>query len=77
MAKVYQWTNDTRLGFINDELDGLWERETLPCPTALPADSALSASEVAFAVDEVNHELDIKVKYSDGTTVKVGTVSLT
>ena len=76
MAKVYQWTNTTRLGFVNDELDALWERLTHACPTSLPADGDMDASTVAFAVDEVNHELDIKVKYSDGTTVKTGTVTL-
>jgi len=47
----------------------------LACPTAICDDADLVNGEVSFAVDEANHELDIKVKYSDGT-VKTGTVSL-
>lgn len=77
MAKTYQWTNNTRLGFINDELDGLWERITLPAAASVAADGDLAASEVSFSLDEVGHNLHIKVKYSDGSTVKTGTVALT
>jgi len=47
----------------------------LACPDTIAADANLLNGEVTFAVDETSAELDIKVKYSDGT-VKSGVVSL-
>lgn len=44
--------------------------------TSLPADSSLESGEIAFALDETNDEVEYKAKYSDGTTVKTGTVAL-
>jgi hypothetical protein len=77
VAKIFQWTNDTPLGFINQEFDGLWERIAITAPPSLPADGDLASSEVAFAIDESGDRLFFKVKYSDGTTTKTGFVALT
>ena len=69
-------TGDDQLSIGNIVRGDMAAKEVyLACPTALAADADLSNGEVTFAVDETNHELDIKVKYSDGT-VKTGTVSL-
>lgn len=45
-------------------------------PTTAPADANLIAGQVSFWVDEAANTLTVKVKYSNGTTVKSGTVAL-
>ncbi len=40
------------------------------------ADADLSAADLAFYRDEATHKLHVKVKYADGTTVKVGEIAL-
>lgn len=44
--------------------------------TASVADGDLGAGEANAWIDETGHTLNFKVKYSDGTTVKSGSVSL-
>jgi len=46
-------------------------------PATAPADSVLSSGQFTVWVNESTNELTFKVKYSDGTTVKSGTVALT
>lgn len=47
-------------------------------PGAAPSsDSFISASNVAIYLNEAGNTLTFRVKYSDGTTVKSGTVALT
>lgn len=48
----------------------------LGCASAAAADGDLGISQINLAVDEVAHNLLIKIKYSD-TTVKTATVALT
>ncbi|MEO0796312.1 MAG: hypothetical protein AAFX93_14175 [Verrucomicrobiota bacterium] len=45
-------------------------------PTSAPADGSVNASRVMFWVDEAGHTLNFKVKYSNGTTVRSGSVAL-
>jgi hypothetical protein len=45
--------------------------------TTTTADAELVASEMSFHIDESGNNLTFKVKYSDGTTVKSGSVALT
>ena len=45
-------------------------------PTTAAADADLIASQVTFYLNEAANTLTIKVKYSDGSTVKTGTVAL-
>jgi len=45
-------------------------------PTSAPVDGDFHASDICFYLDEVNHKLKVKVKYSDGTTIKTGEVAL-
>lgn len=53
----------------------------LAVPTAAPADAVVAtvqsgSAALTFSVDEVTHKLRVKVRYSDGTTFKVGEMSL-
>jgi len=45
-------------------------------PTSAPVDGDFHASDISFYLDETNHKLKVKVKYSDGTTIKTGEVAL-
>lgn len=44
--------------------------------TSAPADGDLNAGEGGIWVDETAHTINFKVKYSDGTTIKNGSVAL-
>ncbi|MCW4463566.1 hypothetical protein OK349_17805 [Sphingomonas sp. BT-65] len=46
-------------------------------PNSVPGDVYLEAGQVLCTIDETGHNLLFKVKYSDGTTVKTGSVALT
>jgi len=46
-----------------------------PCPAAEPLDASLGADELVFY--RVTDALMVKVKYTDGVTVKTGTVVAT
>ena len=48
----------------------------LTAPAAAAADGLLATSSVHFWVNEATNALTFKVKYSNGTTVKSGTVAL-
>ena len=45
-------------------------------PTTAPASGDLIASQVSFSLNEAGNLLTITAKYSDGTTVKAGTLAL-
>ena len=47
-----------------------------PVPTSAVSDANHDASYMTFWVDETAHTLNFKVKYSNGTTVKSGSVAL-
>ena len=46
-------------------------------PTSAPTDSNIPTSHAAFYIDEAGAALKIRVRQSDGTTLKTGSVSLT
>lgn len=46
-------------------------------PNSAPTDGDLQAGEITFYLDESGNNLIVRVKYSDGTTLKSGTVALT
>ena len=48
----------------------------LVVPAAAPADADIGTSEMRFWVDETTHTLKIRVRYSDGVTLKTGEVPL-
>jgi hypothetical protein len=52
-------------------------RSAFTAPPAAPPDSLLSASQVSFYLDEATNTLKVRVRYSDGTTLKTGQISLT
>ncbi len=45
-------------------------------PGAAPLDAAVPTSGIMFYIDETLHKLMVKVKYSDGTTIKTATIDL-
>ena len=45
--------------------------------TSAPADGDLNAGECGIWVDEAGHTVNFKVKYSNGTTIKSGSIPLT
>ena len=47
-----------------------------PAAAAAPTDAKMQASQITFYLDETGHNLKVRVKYSDGTTLKTGTVTL-
>lgn len=48
----------------------------LTSPTAQIPNNSIIASSVSFHVNEASHVLTVVVKYSDGTTLRSGTVNL-
>jgi hypothetical protein len=48
----------------------------LGAPASEPASADLNASNISFWVDEGNNKLKVKVKYSNGTTVRTATIDL-
>ncbi len=48
----------------------------LGAPASAPTDGNLNASNISFYLDEVGNTLKIRVKYSNGTTLKTGTIAL-
>lgn len=57
--------------------DGAHGRASVSAPASAPTDSHLPASEVSFFLDESGNNLKVRVRYSDGTTLKTGTLALT
>lgn len=55
------------------QLDG---RLLLNAPNSAPTDADIPTSAVSFYLDEVGNNLKVRVRYSDGTTLKTGTVVL-
>ncbi len=51
-------------------------RSYFNAPTSAPADSALGAGNVSFWLNEATNTLTFKVKYSNNSTVRSGTVAL-
>jgi len=45
-------------------------------PASALGDSPLEASTIHFYLDESGHNLMVKVKYADGTTIKTGSIAL-
>lgn len=45
-------------------------------PTTIVADGTLAANDITFYLDEAGNNLMVKAKYSDGSTVKSGTIAL-
>lgn len=46
------------------------------CPNGLVADSQVTTSTMHFAVDEASNTLKVRIRYSNGTTLKTGLISL-
>lgn len=51
-------------------------RLVLRCPNSATTDANLDARTMEWTVNESTHVLTVRIKYSDGTTLKSGTVSL-
>lgn len=66
-------TNSSGSNILDVRADGIRQA----CPATQLADGSLSAATLHFSVDESGHNLQIKIKYSDGTTVKTAAVALT
>jgi len=64
--------NNSKAIFVDAGSDAV----ALACPTTALADASMNASNITFYVDEATNTLYFKVKYSDGTTVKTGSISL-
>lgn len=69
----FNWRNNSNLLLESLDVNGRRIQKAL---NSAIADGTLNASEMSFYIDETANELKVKVKYADGTTVKVGTVSL-
>ncbi len=69
-AKLASWQNGSvEKAFLSHE--GEWVSRALASPTI-----TLGANQFVFYLDEANNKLKVQVKYSDGTTVKVGEIAL-
>lgn len=70
--------------YTKDTFGTLWPRVVvynaghivLSCPNGLIADSQVTTSTMHFALDEPANLLRFKVRYSNGTTIKTGSISL-
>lgn len=56
--------------------DGSVGRIALAAPASAPTDAHLAASQISFYLDEVGHNLLVRAKYADGTTLKLATIAL-
>lgn len=56
--------------------DGSVGRIACAAPASAPTDSHLAASQLSFYLDEGAHNLLVRVKYADGTTLKLATIAL-
>ena len=63
--------------FLRGWSDGTNARVALAAPASAPTDANLAASQVSAILDESGHTLNFRVRYSDGTTLKSGSVALT
>lgn len=54
----------------------LYGRTFQAAPASAPTDGNLAAAQITFYLDESGNNLKIRVRYSDGTTLKTGTVAL-
>lgn len=56
--------------------DGSNGRVACAAPASAPTDAHLAASQISFYLDESGHNLLIRAKYADGTTLKLATIAL-
>jgi hypothetical protein len=68
------WSGDEAERFLVFDETG---RIRIKAVDSTTPDSFLVASEMSFRLDESGNQLTFKVKYSDGTTVKSGSIALT
>lgn len=71
LANFTKATLDLNSGFFMQN-----RRVWLGAPASAPADSFIPAGSVEVHLDEVGNNLKFRVRYSDGTTLKTGTVAL-
>jgi hypothetical protein len=53
------------------------DRLVIGTPDSAPTDADLGAASISFYLDEAGNELQVRVKYADGTTLKTGAIALT
>lgn len=56
--------------------DGTVGRIACAAPASAPTDAHLAASQISFYLDETGHNLLVRAKYADGTTLKLATIAL-
>lgn len=56
--------------------DGTNGRIAVAAPASAPTDAHLAASQISFYLDESGHNLLVRAKYADGTTMKLATIAL-
>lgn len=65
--------------FSSDDGAGYWLKlwdETFVCAASAPADADVPTGRGIFYLDEAGHNLKVRVRYSDGTTLKTGTLAI-
>ncbi len=54
----------------------MYGRLIVSAPNSAPNDANLSATQISFYMDESGNNLKVRVRYSNGTTLKTGTLAL-
>lgn len=62
--------------FARGWADGSTGRFAIATPASAPTDAHLAAGQISFYLDETGHNLIVRAKYADGTTLKTATIPL-